>query len=541
MTFNVKIPTPNGEEKIQVEAGSSVVFVGANGSGKTRLATYIEGKLYFGAHRIAAHRALTLNPKVPKINENEALDSLRKGNSQLKTRDTTAELRQRNLARWGGKASTHLLNDIDFVVQALFAEQSNKSLNSHKEARKGNTSRPEPTKFEILTEIWERLLPHRKLDISGDDISVSITGEETNYSASEMSDGERSVFYMLGQVLVIPRNSLLIFDEPELHVHRSIISKLWDELEAIRPDCAFVLISHDLEFAASRVADKYVILEYTETPSWVLEKVPVDSGFSEELTALILGSRKPILFIEGTASSLDLAIYRSCYGEWMIIPKGSCQEVIHSVVTMRNNVNLTRVTCSGIVDADDYDQGDKDYLSDLGIEVLPVSEIENMILLPHISELILKNEGHSESEIGEILEKLASEIFESLNSQGAIERAVTNYCKRRIDRMLKKIDLSESETVNDLTVEYRKAAESLDIENIAQQVRAKINEAITNRDLPLLLANYDNKGMLASAASHLKSCRCESFKNWIVRVLNNKNVPGLIEALKVKLPDIVPE
>jgi ABC-type glutathione transport system ATPase component len=66
-----------------------------------------------------------------------------------------------------------------------------------------------------------------------------------------MSDGERAAFYLIGQTLMAPENSLIIFDEPELHIHRSIMSTLWDELEALRTDCAFVVISHDLEFIAS--------------------------------------------------------------------------------------------------------------------------------------------------------------------------------------------------------------------------------------------------------------------------------------------------
>jgi ABC-type branched-subunit amino acid transport system ATPase component len=71
--------------------------------------------------------------------------------------------------------------------------------------------------------------------------------DRTCYKASEMSDGERAIFYMIGQTLAAAENSLLIFDEPELHVHRSIMDKLWDDLEAARQDCAFVFITHDLE------------------------------------------------------------------------------------------------------------------------------------------------------------------------------------------------------------------------------------------------------------------------------------------------------
>ena len=56
-----------------------VIFVGATGGGKTRLAVLIEERLQLSAHRISAHRQLTLNPSVPKIGESHALAGPRVG------------------------------------------------------------------------------------------------------------------------------------------------------------------------------------------------------------------------------------------------------------------------------------------------------------------------------------------------------------------------------------------------------------------------------------------------------------------------------
>ncbi|WP_245490718.1 AAA family ATPase, partial [Mesorhizobium sp. M7A.F.Ca.CA.001.10.2.1] len=353
--------------------GTSLIFVGSNGGGKTRLAVEIENQLQLRAHRISAHRALTLNPAVAKITERNAKLGLRTGNSR-----TDANLGHRVGSRWRGDMATGLLNDFDVLLQALFADQTNKTLQTHQRVRAGDAGAAEPTKFELLAGIWQRLLPHRRLVISGDDIRVQITGSQTEYNAKDMSDGERSVFYMIGQVLAADPDTLLIFDEPELHVHRSIMAKLWDEMEAARPDCAFIFITHDLEFAASRVAQKIVIRDYNPKTGWVIEPVPEETGFDEQIATLILGSRRPILFVEGGSTSLDTVIYRCCYPEWTVIPRGSCEEVIHSVVTMRANADLTRVTCSGIVDADDYSGPEIANLARLGVAVLPVSEIENV-------------------------------------------------------------------------------------------------------------------------------------------------------------------
>jgi ABC-type branched-subunit amino acid transport system ATPase component len=535
MTFEISIPTFSDEKLIQVERGSSVVFVGANGTGKTRLATHIENLLNLNAHRISAHRALALNPLVAKISEKQALLGLRFGYYN----DPNVGIHYRSGHRWQGKEATSLLNDFDFLVQALFAEQANKSLETHKKVRSGDHTPAEPTKFESLVEIWERLLPHRKLHISGDDIQASASGEEECYPGSEMSDGERAVFYMLGQALMAAESSLIIFDEPELHVHRSIMAKLWDEIESVRSDCALVLITHDLDFAASRVAQKYIVREYKPIPAWNIEDVPQDSGFDEELVTLILGSRKPILFVEGAESSLDIAIYRCCFPEWTVIPKGSCEDVIHSVVTMRRNERLTRITCSGIIDADDYNEEDIQYLSNLGIATLPVSEIENIILLPTVSRAIAETEAYEGGELEQRLESLAEAIFSTLQKDGAIDAVITRYCRRRIDRLLKKIDLSEASTVDTLVDKYLQETASLDISEIAESASRSIRLAINNRDLSKLLIHYDNKKeLMALAATHLKRCRLSDFESWLVRVLRNNKFPSLTEAIRDKLPNI---
>lgn len=536
LTFQFSIPTDQGETNFELTPGSSIIFVGANGSGKTRLAVHIEQALGLKAHRISSHRALALNPDVAKISEEKALKGLRTGSPTER-----AGLDYRDGHRWGNKAAVQLLNDFEYLIQALFAEQSNTSLITYQRNKPGATKTDEPfqyTKFDTLIEIWHRLLPDRKLHVTGDDILVSLPRSTQKYKASDMSDGERAIFYLIGQTLVADEKSVLIVDEPELHIHRAIMSKLWDELEAVRSDCALVFITHDLEFAASRVAQKFVIKKYRSTPQWTIEEVPKETGFSEELTTLILGSRKPILFVEGGPNSLDMAIYRCCYPKWTVVPRGSCSEVIHSVVTMRKNAALTRVTCSGIIDADDYDEDDARHFAKLGIKILPVSEIENVILLPKVSRAIAKIEGHKNNEIKNVLARLSDAVFESVNSPEKIEEVVIRYCRRRIDRLLKKIDLSEEKSIDELKDGILTQTYALDIEAIAQHATDQIKQAINEKDMPKLLAHYDNKELFALAASNLKQCRVNAFKSWLTRILRNNKTPGISKAILSVLPKI---
>lgn len=307
MMCNVNIPkkdNSNSElqhEELTLEAGKTTIIIGANGSGKTRLAVYLEEQLGEKAHRIAAHRALSLNPNVDKIPEAKARQYLSYGISM-----NGISITDRKYYRWDNKAPTILLNDFDRLLQYLFAQQNNLAVENNQKLNRDEEITNSKTKLDILQEVWERLLPLKKLHITADDIRVSSIGiESADYSASEMSDGERAVFYILGQVLSANEDSILIFDEPELHIHKSIISNLWDEIEKLRPDCSFLMITHDIEFAATRVAKKYVIRNYYSDPAWDISEIP-DSELDEQTITLILGSRKPILFVEGEKTSLDM-------------------------------------------------------------------------------------------------------------------------------------------------------------------------------------------------------------------------------------------
>ncbi|MES5481961.1 AAA family ATPase [Bradyrhizobium sp. INPA03-11B] len=532
MTFRFSIPTPTAPMNLQVDPGTSILFVGANGAGKTRLAVNIEKNLNDKAHRISAHRALNLNPSVPKLSERVATMGLRTGHAH-----EGSTIDNRENVRWNGSAATFLLNDYDLLVQVLFADQANVALQTHKNARAGSNQPASPTKLERLVEIWDRVLPNRKLDITGDDIQAIVTGTAQKYRAGDMSDGERAVFYLVGQTLTAAPCSVLIFDEPELHIHRSIMSRLWDELEAARPDCAMVFISHDLEFVASREGQKFVLRDYSPTNGWTIDAVPEDTGFSEDITTLILGSRKPVLFVEGRGRSLDQAIYRACYPDWTVIPRGSCEEVIHAVTTMRANAALTRVTCGGIVDSDAYDSSEVELLGDKGIAILPVSEIENLFLLPSVLEAIAKAEGYADAALQTKMSNVLDELFAhaaDLKNQAPI---VMRYCRRRIDRILKKIDLSDASDVTALSEDYTVKTSTLDVTGLARLASESLQKAIAERNAPELLKWYDNKGIL-SIACKAKDTSKALFEQWIVRALRNNIAPDVSSAIRTVLPPI---
>ena len=528
-------------KELTLRAGKTTIIIGANGSGKTRLAVYLEEQLGEKAHRIAAHRALSLNPNVDKIPESKAKKYLTYGDAW-----DDISIYHRASRRWGNKAPTSLLNDFDRLLQYLFAQQNNLAVENHQKRNRGEEITNSKAKLDILQEVWERLLPLKKLHITADDIRVSSIGiESADYSASEMSDGERAVFYILGQVLSANEGSILIFDEPELHIHKSIISNLWDEIEKLRPDCSFLMITHDIEFAATRVAKKYVIRNYYSAPAWDISEIP-DSELDEQTITLILGSRKPILFVEGEKTSLDMEIYRLCYPEWTVIPKGACKDVIQAVSSLRKlneDMPILNIKCAGIVDRDTRDNSQIQKLEGEGIKVLLCSEIENIFSRSSVAYEILKIEDFTDDELTNKQEQFKTELLDYIQdklSGDKLEKFVVKRIHRRIDTYLKNIDLSDTQNSNDMKdklISELSALTNSKINEWISEMKNEIQKCIDHQDIDGLLEIYEDKGLLAKTASILRDARKSDFENWLMRKLKVPN-NRLLQAIKSVLPEL---
>jgi energy-coupling factor transporter ATP-binding protein EcfA2 len=117
MQYECKIPRPSGGElKLTIETGQSIVIIGANGSGKTRLGVYIEGRITAqSVQRIAAQKSLNINDKISLVTLERATKLLRFGYAD-------GDEQHKSGHRWGSNPATHLLTDFEGLLQTLFAE-----------------------------------------------------------------------------------------------------------------------------------------------------------------------------------------------------------------------------------------------------------------------------------------------------------------------------------------------------------------------------------------------------------------------------------
>lgn len=533
LEVSVAVPTNAGSLSIELKSGTSVVLIGANGSGKTRLGVFIDRSLSSGneVHRIAAHRSLVLNPNVVPPNLELATRRLRFGTEQ-------GTHSHKEGHRWQGRPAVTLLSDYDHLLAALYAENNNISVMYRQSMMEGSykEARPPVAKIDLLKSIWGKVLPHRQLVTLDASIKTRVTGGTgADYEASEMSDGERVIFYLIGQALLAQQDTLLIIDEPELHINKAVMSRLWDEIESSRPDCAFLYITHDVEFAASRhAATKFALRGYSLDggEKWDIEQIPDEANLPDDVVATIIGSRKPVLFVEGDGGSLDSSIYRRVYDNFTVVPVGSCDQVIHSATTFAARKELHHIGAAGIVDADGRMQQEVAYLGNIGVYVLPVSEVENLLLLPAVFLKLAKALKFDATQSQNRLDALIEIVLQrALNESDAI-------CLRRtvrlVDSKVKSIGL-QSKQIGTLDAEFRAAVAAIDPAAIFAGLKTDISNAITSKDYEAVLRYFDNKGLLSEAAK-LLGYNKKSLEEFIGRALRSNESNELHAELLNALP-----
>lgn len=394
-TLNIKFPY--GEEHI-FESGKPIILLGANGAGKTRFSIKVEelndptfknwnAQESIPIHRISAQKSLSIQDSIFILDNESSKRRLFWGD--------TDQYATKSRNRFGSNPATSLLDDFNKALSLLFSEENKELQLAHqqdKQAIKENMLRPEPitTVVEKATEIWNELLPYRKIDLTGNCVHVNYEGQR--YHGKEMSDGERVILYMICQVLVQRPNTLLIIDEPELHIHKSILDKLWTRLEEERNDCVFMYITHDLNFALSRNEAKVLWIKSYSGTDWEYEFLDYNDyeSIPDELLFELIGTRQKVLFVEGTKNSYDYYLYQEIYKDkgYHIIPCGGCQEVIRLVKAKRTYEKLNAIQVYGIIDRDFRTDSEISALQGNGIYCLNVAEVENLFVVPELLDIM---------------------------------------------------------------------------------------------------------------------------------------------------------
>ncbi len=489
--MRIKIPNLDGKEKC-IENKSSIVLIGANGSGKTRMSVWIDdNNPEIDIHRISAQKSLNLPQMVSPTEMQAAEEEFLYG----RTADDKSWLRRygKRNNRWGNAPETYLLDDYQKLMKYLMTENYEKSIEYREKHKDGKTEFDNITRLEKIKEIWEDVILHRKIKISAGKIETSNRDEEKYYNGSEMSDGERAIFYFIGEILCAKENSLIIIDEPENHLHKSILVRLWNAIEASRTDCVFLYITHNLEFASSRINSQIIwVKEFLAEDTWEYDLLD-DVNTSDSLKFEIMGNRQKVLLVEGTSSkSLDRKLYSKVYIEYNILSMESCNAVIQTTKAYNQTHNLHYTEVKGIVDRDRRDDEEILQLKEKNIFVPDVSEIENLFLLTDVIKIVA--EKQDKTEIDQIVLEVQEKTFEFLENK-IEEQALLFTQQRNVNYIIQKINKSVS-TIEEYKSNLNELVSLADLQFIYDQEIERMNKIIADRDYTMALKVINNKGLL---------------------------------------------
>lgn len=347
-----------------------MVVVGPNGSGKTRqtrdLATEVPIEF------VNALRNTRVAPELPAMGFDTARNNF---------------VAQKNQAR-----STHweLTSEFDYMLSQLLAEDSmaaKEFIRNYREDR-GSVDDPPTTPLSRVEDLWDEIYPGRQLRWRDwrPVVVSTVAGGEVEYTANQMSDGEKAALYVAARVFSA-EGGVIVVDEPETHFHSRLAVRLWNLLEDARPDLRFVYVTHDLTFALSRREARYVLAN----PMEGLKPIELDADLPPDIAEALLGSATlsfyatRIVFCEGDERSLDKTLYDAWFNDLdtVIRPVEDCQTVMRCVDAMKNSGVAQSLEVIGIVDRD-YHSDNFIMAMPLGIHPLPRHEVESLLALPSV-------------------------------------------------------------------------------------------------------------------------------------------------------------
>lgn len=505
------IAIPKLGEVVEVSSEHNFVIVGANGSGKSKLGAYIERNKKTNILRISAQRALTIPDSVTIGSEQQAINEIVYGRKEGDDRRI----------KWNfGEETTRLVNDYSQTLAGIFAKKNlemEEFFAKHK--KDGNVDLSE---VEFITDkivkVWDRVFPHRRIRLKDAKVEV-FEKEEDIYHGKNMSDGERVALYLICQCFLVPDEYWIIIDEPEVHLNKAIMIPLWDTIEEYCSNKTFVYITHDLDFAVSRSGTtKIWVKEFHGGSQWNWDIVE-EEGVPEKLLLEVLGSRKNVLFVEGTKDSLDFKIYSKLYKDKYVVPCLNCRKVIEFTRSFRNDTifQLHQLKVTGLIDRDFLSDEEIEAYRKDGIVVLPVAEVENLLLLKGVITAVAELLGKDPKVTFDLVSK---KIFKDFAND--IQNQILKKSCREIRYKLSSFATTKNVSIGDLEEEFNKCVQNVDVKKIIDENAEIYRKALVGKNYEQTLMIFNKKALIRSVAE-IFEFKSEGYTQLVIRYLGGSN------------------
>ncbi len=376
------------------------------------------------------------------------------------------------------------VSEIDKLAFLLFTDELEYLL-SVKAKRLGGAGTVElkPTKLDRLACVWRKIFPDVHIVRDEGRLLFSNSNGGDVISPLKLSRGEKAALYYIAAALYAMPGAVVFIENPTLFLHPAIVDTLWNAIEDLRPDCTFVYDTVDEDFVSSRTDNICIWVKSfdADLQRWDYDLLPHDQ-LTDDLFVELIGSRKPMLFIEGDAThSIDAKLYALVFSNHRVRPLGSCNKVIEVVRSFNDMKPMHHLDSLGIVDRDRRTEQEVEYLRRKSILVANVAEVENIFLMENVISTMARLRGRDP-------ERTAAKVKEAVTRMFAqqLEAQALMHVRHRVKREVEvKIDarftcitalethlrslpnvLRPRERFNELVAEFRRMVETDDYAGI---------------------------------------------------------------------------
>jgi ABC-type cobalamin/Fe3+-siderophores transport system ATPase subunit len=512
-TFELQFPLTGGSNfRHSLNTGDILFLLGANGTGKSSLVTKFYAANSAHAKRISAHRQTWFTS-----NSLDMTPSTR-NSMEANIRGQDSQERSRHFHQYSSERTAMAIFDLidaDTMLARKIAE-----LVRTKDLALAEKAAETPAPLAVINQLMRSSNIPIEIDIEERQKVVAKKNGGTPYSVAELSDGERNAFLIAADVLTAKPGSLLLIDEPERHLHRSIISPLLTLLFQRRSDCTFVISTHELMLPIDNPTAATLLIRSCEysgstATSWAADLLPAGAPLEEGLKLDVLGGRQKMLFIEGRVQSLDAPLYSLLFPQVSIIPKSSCRDVEYAVRGLRDAETKHWVKAWGIVDRDRRDTEQLDKLRQFGIFALSHFSVEALYYHPWIIRRVADR-------MAELTGKDASALFDT-----AVAGAIAETAKNRDHLVLDAVERLTRRAIFDALPKKRDIRGNasvkieIDVADLKASEEADFDRFIRARDLDTILRRYPlrESGALASVANGIGLKNRGDYEHTVRRML----------------------
>jgi ABC-type lipoprotein export system ATPase subunit len=482
MPFPISIPRVRADPLTFVlDEGESAFILGANGVGKSSIVHHIYRAHHRAARRISAHRqtwflsnAVTLSPHQKRHYE-----------TQFQAIDNSPQ------ARWSDQQSTHRpsISIYDLIdAENVRARSIAAAVDSGDVSLAQRLARADAP-IALINELLQLCNIPIAISIQANEEVVASKRGGPLYSIAELSDGERNALLLAGDTLTSSPGTLILIDEPERHLHRSIASPLLTLLFRQRPDCSFVISTHDV-FLARDSAPAHTLLvrscayDGQQVSGWDVDLLSDDADISEDVKQDILGARRRILFVEGTDRSLDAPLYSLIFPDVSVVAKSNCREVERAVNGIRASQDLHWLEAYGIIDEDGRTPEEIEELRARGIHALPFYSVESIYYEPEIQRRVaIECAKLVDSAPDTLVEEAQDAALSAVSPHGA--RLSARLAERRAQRLF----MAHAPTWKAILAGEKIQVE-LETAQLLANERTQLETAIARQDLAFVIGRY---------------------------------------------------